>query len=164
MKDFLLYFKAWQTSVDKLKGYDKKEKKMMVLPEETTSGIHITGSTQVISCMYVCCHMLLLRIIVSSFVELIPYLFKIPNVRGFLSYTINQDPLEKYFGIQHQAGKSNENPTVSQFVKNTDTIRVIRAIWIDDITGNCRGHNSKKHLDFEAAKKPLQKRKRRKSF
>ena len=97
---------------------------------------------------------------VSSFIELIPYLFKIPGVRGFLSYTINQDPLEKYFGIQCQAGKSNENSTVSQFVKNTDTIRVIRAIWIDDITGNCRGHNIKKHIDFEAAKMPLQKRKR----
>ena len=100
----------------------------------------------------------------SSFVELIPYLFKIPGVRSFLSYSINQDPLEKYFGIQRQAGKSNENPTVSQFVKNTDTIRVIRAIWLDDIKGNCRGHNSKKHVDFEAAKMPLQKRQRRKSF
>ena len=80
------------SSVDKLKRYNKKEK-MMVLPEETTSGIHITGSTQVISWMYVCCHMLFLHIIVSLFIEFIPYLFKIPNVRGFLSYTINQDPL-----------------------------------------------------------------------
>jgi len=91
-------------------------------------------------------------------------LFKIPGVTGFLSNKINQDPLEKFFGIQRQTGRSNENPTVAQFIKNTDTIRVINSIWIDDITGNCRGQNSKKYTDFEAAKLPLCKRKRRMSF
>ena len=98
-----------------------------------------------------------------SFIDLLAYLFKIPDVCGFLSYVINQDPLEKYFGIQRQSGKSNENPTVFQFIKNSDTIRVIRSIWIDDIIGNCRGHNTKQHMDFEAAKQPLKKRKRKRT-
>ena len=53
---------------------------------------------------------------------------------------------------------------MSQFVKNTDTIRVIQAIWLDDMKGNCRGHNSKKHVDFEAAKIPLQKDKEESLF
>ena len=57
---------------------------------------------------------------VSSFIELIPFFLKIPGVCGFLSDTINQDPLEKYFGIQRQAGKSNENPTVSIFLEHWD--------------------------------------------
>ena len=85
------------------------------------------------------------------------------GVTGFLSNRINQDPLEKFFGIQQQAGWSNDNPTVSQFIKNTDTIRIINSIWIDDIIGNCRGRKSGKHMDLEAAKMPLPKRKRRKS-
>lgn len=133
---------------------------MMLIPDETSSGIHITGNFNmriVIHCYSFIC-------IVSAFIELLPFLFKIPGITGFLSNKINQDPLENFFGIQRQAGKSNENPNAAQFFKNTDTIRVISAIWIDDITGNCRGQNSKKQADFEAAKLPLCKRKRRKSF
>ena len=61
-------------------------------------------------------------------------------------------------------GKSNENPILSQFVKNASTIRVIRAIWIDNLTWNCGSHISKKHLDFETAKKPLQKGKEENHF
>jgi len=53
--------------------------------------------------------------------------------------------------------------SVSQFIKNADTIH---SIWIDDITGNYGGHTTKQHMDFEAAKAPLQKGKKttRKSF
>ena len=70
----------------------------------------------------------------SSFIELVPFLFTLPGVTGFLSNKINQDPLEKFFGIQRQAGRSNDNPTVSQFIKNTDTIRIINSIWIAPIS------------------------------
>ena len=66
-------------------------------------------------------------------------MFTLPGVTGFLSNKINQDPLEKFFGIQRQAGRSSDNPTVAQFIKNTDTIRIINSIWIDDVIGNCRG-------------------------
>ena len=61
-------------------------------------------------------HVLLL---VASFVELVPFVFTIPGVSGFLSNRVNQDPLEKFFGIQRQSGKSSDNPTVAQFVKNS---------------------------------------------
>ena len=69
--------------------------------------------------------------LVSSFTELVLFLFTLPGVIGFLSNKINQDLL-KSFDIQRQAGHSNDNPTVSQFIKNTDTIRLINSIWIDD--------------------------------
>ena len=42
------FLTVFQILENKLEGYNKKEKKKMVLPEETTSGLHITGmcSTQ----------------------------------------------------------------------------------------------------------------------
>ena len=75
--------------------------------------------------------------LVSAFVEFIPYIFdNIPGICSFLSAKINQDAIEKFFGMQHQAGKANQNLTVSEFIKNTETFRVISSIWIDDIVGN----------------------------
>jgi len=58
-------------------------------------------------------------LVVFSFLELIPYLFEIVGVNSFLAEKLSQDALEKFFGIQRQCGKSNENPTVAQFLKNT---------------------------------------------
>lgn len=98
----------------------------------------------------------------SSFVELVPLLFKIPGTTCFFSGNINQDPLEKFFGVQRQSGKSNENPTASEFIKNTENYRVINSIWIDDIVGNCRGRRLDER-DLDAAKQPLRKRQRRRS-
>ena len=102
---------------------------------------------------------------VSSFLELIPYLFDIEGVSSFLSEKLSQDPLEKFFGVQRQRGKSNENPTVSQFLKNTQGIRVINSIWLKDITGNCRGCKRKGYdlesVDLNDLNAPLKKRHRR---
>lgn len=98
----------------------------------------------------------------SSFVELIPQLLKMPGATCFFSARINQDPLEKFFDVQGQSGKSNENPTVSEFIKNTENFRIISSVWLDTIVGNCRGRKSKE-IDFTAAKQPLRKRKRRNS-
>ena len=51
--------------------------------------------------------------------------FKIPGVSCFLSNRICQDPLEKYFGMQWQAGATNNNPTIVQFVKSSDTLHLV---------------------------------------
>ena len=75
----------------------------------------------------------------------------------FLSARINQDPIEKFFGMQRQAGRANQNPTVAEFIKNTETFRVINSIWIDNIVGNCRGRKSNDD-DLNAAMQPLKKR------
>ena len=54
-------------------------------------------------CTYLCMcvrmsHLFLF--VVSSFVEFVPYVFtKIPGVSSFLSARINQDPVEKFFGM-----------------------------------------------------------------
>lgn len=97
--------------------------------------------------------------LVSSFVEFLPYLFSITGVTSFLSARINQDPIEKFFGMQRQAGRAHQNPTAAEFLKNTETFRTISAIWIDDIVGNCRGRRSN-DTNLHVAMQPLRKRKR----
>ena len=95
----------------------------------------------------------------QSFVGLVPAIFKIPGVSAFLSVNLNQDPLEKHFGLLRQRGSTNENPTVHEALKSTQTLRVINGISVDDITGNCRGQR-KRFLEPESFNTPLPKRKR----
>ena len=98
--------------------------------------------------------------LVPSFCEFIPYIFCIPGVLCFLSCKINQDPIKKFFGIQRQAGRVNENPNIVEFIKNTENMKVIGGIFITNILGNCRGRNHDDH-DIQLAMQPLCKRKRK---
>ena len=41
--EFLPYLKAWEDSVKSRKGFTAKEKKMMMISQETLNGIRITG-------------------------------------------------------------------------------------------------------------------------
>ena len=80
--------------------------------------------------------------------ELVRYIFTLPGVRYFLSERICQYPLEKFFGCQRQRGRVNENPSVAEFVKNTQALRVCGNLPTE-IKGNCRGSNSKRVLTFD---------------
>ena len=71
-----------------------------------------------------------------SFVELVPYLFNLPDVKVFLSQRICQDPLECFFGMQRQRGSVNDNPNVQEFLKNTQAIR-IRIYKISHVFQSC---------------------------
>ena len=71
-------------------------------------------------------------------------LFTDEHVTSFLSERIQQDPLEKYFGKQRQRGRVNENPTVSEYMKNEQALRVISSINLDVVKGNTRGTNKRK--------------------
>ena len=75
---------------------------------------------------------------VTSFVELVEYVFTIPGVSVFLSNRLCQDPLEKFFGQQRQRGRVNENPSTTEFLRNTQALRVI-SNTCSKIRGNCRG-------------------------
>ena len=75
---------------------------------------------------------------VKSFVELVKYTFTIPGVEIFFSNKLCQDDLENFFGKQRQRGRSHENPNASQFIKNTQALRVINSTC-RTIRGNCRG-------------------------
>lgn len=77
-----------------------------------------------------------------SFIDLIEELFKIDGVKSFLSQKICQDPLENFFGCQRQQGAVNENPSVSEFLKNNQALRIIDFIQIETSKGNTRGTDS----------------------
>ena len=80
---------------------------------------------------------------VSSFLELVPSLLKFQGGHYFLSAKLNQDTLENFFRRVRQFGRVNENPTVTEFLKSTQALKVIDSIHLDDFKGNCRGQKCK---------------------
>ena len=127
----------------------------MILSDITLNEIRMTGMSHLLA--FVVSHI----IAAKSFMELILYLFQIEGVTCFLSEKLSQDALEKFFGCQRQKGKTNDNPTVYEFLKNTQALRIIDSIHVKDITGNCRG-TKRKLYDLESVdlEKPLKKRRR----
>ena len=97
-----------------------------------------------------------------SFVDLVRYLFTVPGVKSFLSERISQDPIEKFFGCRRQRGRVHENPSVADFIQNTQAFRVANVFARDTVKGNCRGSNKRcRHeIDLEGTDEPLPKRKR----
>lgn len=98
-----------------------------------------------------------------SFIELVPYLFTVSGVTSFLSERLSQDPLEKFFGRQRSRGGVNDNPNVSQFLKNNQALRVVNSISLDFVKGNCRGTNSSSISSEKENNEPLKKRRRKDS-
>ena len=97
--------------------------------------------------------------IVKSFVELVQYIFSLPDVKVFLSEKLCQHPLEKIFGCQRQRGGVNENPTAQHIYSNTQALRVINGLC-HDVRGNCRGLKRQVAIDWEKESTPLPKCKR----
>ena len=100
-----------------------------------------------------------------SFVELVEYVFTLPDVKVFLSQRVSQDPIENFFGCQRQCGGTHDNPNLQEFQKNMQTLRVVNSFVKGPIKGNCRGlkdMDELKHTD--ALTQPLPKRQRRKLY
>ena len=79
---------------------------------------------------------------VFSLIELVRFVFTIPGVKSFLTQRICQDPLENFFGCQRQRGGAHDNPTVAEFEKNIQALRVINSFARGPATGNCRGFSN----------------------
>ncbi len=77
--------------------------------------------------------------LVLSLIELVKFVFTIPGVKSFLTQKICQDPLENFFGCQRQKGGTHDNPTVAEFEKNMQALRVINSFARGPAKGNCRG-------------------------
>ena len=137
----------------------------MLLSAETRLGLQLTGKFNYLpppSLKYTFTNCTFPPI-VKSFVELVRFIFTIPGVEVFLSERISQDPLEKFFGCQRQRGRVNENPTVTEFCKNTQKLRVINSVCLDSVKGNCQGKKSTEPIDMEKENRPLPRRKYTKS-
>ena len=124
-------------------------KSKMIISKETLSGIRITGKSIVPFCKMFNC-----PFAVHSFIDLVPFLFTIPNVKSFLSKRISQDPLD---GHQRLRGGVNDNPNVSQFLKNSQALRIINKIDLDVVLGNCRRTNKKTLSIEDETSQPLKK-------
>lgn len=74
-----------------------------------------------------------------------------------MSQRICQD---KFFGCQRQRGGTNENPNVSEFCKNSGTIRIVDSVCRAAVRGNCRGQSQRDGLSIEKASDPLTKRRK----
>lgn len=98
---------------------------------------------------------------VRSFLELVPFLFTIPGVTCFLSERLSQDPLEKFFGCQRQRGGTSENPSVIEFCKNMQALRVINTACVNVSRGNCRRNAEEVNLEKENQPLPKRHRKRK---
>lgn len=83
---------------------------------------------------------------VNSFVSLCRELLAEEGVQFVLSDKFNQDPLEEYFVKQRSIGRSNDNPTVSQFGNNMLSIHVagmsLRASKRANVTRESGGETS----------------------
>ena len=105
------------------------------------------------------CYLLFIYILVHSFVELVQFVFMIPDVTCFLSERLSQDSLEIFFGCQRQRGGTSENPSIAEFCKNTQALRVITSACTNVSHGNCRGNVEQ--LDIDEQSQPLSKRRRK---
>ncbi len=151
--EFLKWLDDWKEQIESRNDLDEYEKERRQISRETLEGIHITGT-----CNTLQKSLIILYILVYSFIDLIEDLFADIQVTSFLSQRIQQDPLEKYFGKQRQRGRVNENPTVSEYLKNEQALRVISSINLDVVKGNTRGTN-KRRLEVEPEDyKPLKRR------
>ena len=137
--DFIGYLDDWETSVRERPGFSRAEQNNMLLSPETRLGLRTTGmyaSQENYTCKIMLYNFFLP---VKSFVALVQFVFTIPGVNSFLSEKLCQDPLEKFLGCQRQRGGVNENPTVNEFCKNTQALRVVNSLCQNVSQGNCRG-------------------------
>lgn len=153
------YIDEWEEGVMKRKEFTVAQKYKMLLSQETLLGIRMTGNIIAKLCQENDAYFF----VAFSFIELVKFIFaKVPGVKFFLSEKISQDPLEKFFGMQRQRGATNENPNISQALKNTQALRVINTTCrhVTVKKGNTRGNDSTDAEQDENFNEPLKKRKR----
>ena len=90
---------------------------------------------------------------ITSGVNPIPILYTWSKV--FLSERLCQDPLERFFGCQRQRGGNHKNPTVQEFYKNTQALRVINSFCVGTMKGNCRGRLEAQDVEDENSSLPM---------
>ncbi|XP_071502692.1 uncharacterized protein [Diadema antillarum] len=104
-EDFLSFLEEWH-SEGQLTPLSASEKEKLCLSKQTLHGLQLT---------------------VRSFVTLAKQMLTEPGVQYILSEKFSQDPLEEYFSKQRGIGGRHDNPSVSQFGSNMQTLQVAGA-------------------------------------
>ena len=79
------------------------------------------------------------------------------NIQFVLSARFSQDPVEIFFGQQRSRGQRNDNPSVAQFLYNTQALVVQKSLAI----GGSSNISRKRHnpMELSPLSRPLSKRK-----
>ena len=90
-----------------------------------------------------------------SLSEMIRFLLSNDEVKFVLTERFNQDPVEIFFAQQRAQGQRNDNPSVSQFMENTQALIVQKSLAAGR-SSNIR--KRKEILDLPSLCEPLPKR------
>ena len=91
---------------------------------------------------------------------MVRFLLSFDDVQFVLSERFNQDPVEIFFGQQRSRGQRNDNPSVAQFLYNTQALVVQKSLAIGGSSNISRKRDNP--LELSPLSRPLPKRKRRK--
>ena len=109
-------------------------------------------------CMHMCAFVsnnILLLFLVLSFTEMAPLLLKLNGAQFLYSERFCQDDLEEFFGKQRARGRRSDNPTVQQFMYNTQAIVTGKSL----AQGRCSNLRKRKVThSMEELSAPLKKR------
>ena len=118
---FLKYLSDWKESIGERPGqFTLNAKDRMFISWQTYEGT---------------------QILVHSVIEATKNLLA-QGMEFVLTERFNQDCVEEYFGRQRSAGRQINNPSISQFGYNNNTMRMQRSVV--PVTGNARGANKSK--------------------
>ena len=107
LEEFLRYLRQWKDSTENRAGnFTHNARANMFLSWQTFEGFNIT---------------------VHSAIEVVRFLLE-EGMEFVLTERFCQDPVEEYFGKQHQLGRRSDNPDIHQFGYNSNTIRIERSI------------------------------------
>lgn len=96
---------------------------------------------------------------VYSFIELVPFLLSLEGAKFVLSERFNQDNVELFFGKQRARCGRGDNPTVNQFMYNTQAIRTLKTMSFGS-SSNIR--KRKLFTSVEELSQPIRKKPRKK--
>ena len=95
--------------------------------------------------MQVCLkHLFSISTLAHSLSEMIRYVLSNDDVKFVLTERFNQDPIEIFFAQQRARGQRNDNPSVSQFLENTQALMVQRSLAM----GSSSSIREKRHLIY----------------
>lgn len=94
--------------------------------------------------------------LVHSLVGLVRFLLSQDGISFVLTERFNQDPVEIFFGKQRSRGNRNDNPSVAQFLQNTQALIVQKSLAVGGSSNISKKRNDP--LALSPLSRPLPKR------
>lgn len=149
----LQYLENWEESVAADSSIPKEEKVYCTLPQQTIEGIRICGMIFLLkNCnssytyFYITAH---------SLPEITQFLLSHERANYILTERFNQDALEIFFGQQRARGHRNDNPSVAQFMENSQALVVQKSLALG---GSSSVSTKRRKLELSPLCRPLPKR------